>query len=215
MADSASINPIQAVNLAAAVYDPQPSDFDWFGGCGFVTLGVKHLSNCDAVVPKGSITDLDWIRDALSETPTTIPGFEALGPMPFGFSLKAVEAYHDLAQLLRPSVPLVISGHSLGAQEAIALGAMHIVAGGVLGAIFAFEPPRAGGHLLTKVLEPYPVYLTINGADPVPHLPTLPWERPRAPILLDQAPEGIWAFDPIKWHSIKLVQAGVTALAAA
>jgi hypothetical protein len=205
------ITPVQAVTLAKAIYNPGPSDFDWHGGCGFVTLGVRHLPDCDVVVPEGSITTLDWFRDALSEAGAAIPGFEALGPIPFGFALKLPEAHRDLEPLLRPGIPTVYSGHSLGAVTAILLAGMHVLAGGNLGGVFAFEPPRAGTALLTKLLAPYPLYLTINGMDPVPHLPTPPWERPREAVRLDAAPAGILAYDPIKWHAIGLVAAGVAA----
>ena len=209
-----SVTPVHAVTLAAAVYNPQPGDFDWFGGCGFVTLGVKHLPDCDVVVPRGSITALDWFRDLISQVPGTVPGFEALGPVPFGFALKLGEAYHDLVPLLRPGVPLVLPAHSLGGAMAVLLGAMHVVAGGTLAGIFAFEAPRAGGPLLTALLKPYPLVWTINGMDPFPHLPTPPWERQRDPVWLDVPPAGDLAFIPTEWHHLPLVAQGVAALVA-
>jgi hypothetical protein len=208
----------EAVDLAAAIYAPQPRDFDWVGPAGDAYCGIKYYADCDAVALRGSVTDLDWLRDALSETPTAIPGFAALGELPFGFSLGMAAAYAAIEKLLRPGMPLFTIGHSLAADEAIVLGAMRVVSGGALAGVFGFEPPRAGTPVLTRLLATYPVELSCNGADPVPHLPVptpvWPWEHPRALIRLDVPPPGLAAWDPIAWHRIALVQAGIKGLPA-
>lgn len=209
------LSPAEAVDLAAGIYPVGGVDFDWIGPLGDAYVGIKRYPDGDAVVLRGSITGLDWLRDALSETPAAMAGFGALGVLPFGFRFGLPAVHALLTPRLRPA-PVVFIGHSLGGAEAIHLAAMHVTSGGALAGVFGFEAPRAGTAALTKLLAPYPVFLTANGPDPVPHVPVpeaaWPWQQPRDLIRLDAAPAGHAAWDPFAWHHIALVRAGVKAM---
>jgi hypothetical protein len=79
---------------------------------------------------------------------------------------------------LRPAIaaaPYAICGHSLGAAEALLIGATMIDAGFPPVKIAAFAPPRVGDATFVKVATSVPLSAYRFGNDPVP---TVPWPIP-------------------------------------
>ena len=64
------------------------------------------------------------------------------------------------------------NGHSMGGANALIAAALWKHAGGALGRVTAFEPPRVG--MLGGKLAGEAVLLTRVGIDPVPEVPVLP-----------------------------------------
>ena len=211
-----AIDDVALVDLAAAIYDPQPDDFDKIvqvDPTGPV-IGIKHGDGFDLLAARGSVTAQDWMRDFDSELGVAVRGYLQLGMLPHGFAQHMADTYEAVRQELQPKADLYGTGHSLGGPEALYQCAAHSIAGGTVKRIALFESPKPGTRTFTKFFAFCPISSWWNMGDVVPEAPLavpflLEWERPRLDTRFDLGPS-----DPGSRHSIKLCQQAVRARAA-
>lgn len=207
------------VDLVVRAYNPQPGDFDHLIQVDAMAahIAVKHCDGYDVAVPIGSQTADDWARDALSEFRRGAhfwPGFEALGPLPYGFSMHLPQSYAALAAVLRADVPTAWAGHSLGGPEALHLAGAHRLHGGTILRLALFECPNPGTAMLAAFFANDDLDVWRNKGDPIPALPEyvpdiFPWVPVRTtPINFDLGPEPSLEH-PLARHAVTLCQQAV------
>lgn len=209
---------IDLVDLAAALYDPKPGDFDKIvqvaDGAPFIA--IKHGDGFDIAIARGSQTAEDWLRDFESELGVAVRGYEVLGMLPHGFARHMSDTYQAVVSELQPGVPLYGSGHSLGAPEVLYLCAAHLLAKGLVQHIALFEAPKPGTPALSNFYALGSITSYWNDEDPVPDAPApvpllLPWQalRPARRFNLGPEPDPL---HPLARHDIALCQQGVRQL---
>lgn len=206
------------VDAAAAIYAPQPGDFDHLIQVNPMApyIGVKHCDGYDLVAARGSVSIDDWWRDLRSEAACAVAGYHQFGFLPYGFARHLADTYAAVKAVLS-AVPLYGSGHSLGAPEVLYLCAAHVLAGGIVGGVALFESPNPGTAMLTASTAQIAIDSYRNIDDPVPDCPfpvkpLLPWEPSRAAKVFDIGPAPT-PLHPLARHNIALCQQGVRALA--
>lgn len=119
---------VEIVNHIVGIYaypGEEPITWDHFddGRDGDkVCWGFKQLPCADLVVFRGSTTLEDWFRDFdCLATPWGQPG---LGPVHPGFYLGIKDVWAEVQTMLRPGMPWVSAGHSLGAGRASILAGL-------------------------------------------------------------------------------------------
>ncbi|MEM0930257.1 MAG: lipase family protein [Pseudomonadota bacterium] len=172
--------------------------------CGFELVGTFYnqsldllkntegfVATCDGpqgtyavLAIRGTTSMQDWIRNVDAKpTPLPVPGGgpnDAEEPQPNihpGFH----EAYKDAAAQMEAllakvaSMPLFITGHSLGGAVAV-ISTWYLERATLfqqtdrLAACYTFGAPRVGDHNFNKMFHT-PVYRVVNSFDPVPMLP--------------------------------------------
>ena len=119
---AAGVTDADIVDLAVGIYDyaeivPVPWDhYDSGINSDGICWGLRALQGADIVVFRGSATLEDWIRDF--DCVATPWVHDRLGPVHPGFYLGVDQALAEVAPMLRPHVPWVVTGHSLGAARA-------------------------------------------------------------------------------------------------
>lgn len=102
-----------------------------------VCWAIKRLPGFDVVVFRGSVTTLDWVRDARALATRT-----RVGHVHIGFQAGMEHVWSDLRPLVNQ--PCIVTGHSLGAARATVLTAL-MVADGVPPALrVVFGEPKPG-----------------------------------------------------------------------
>lgn len=164
------LSTLDCAKLCQACYNT-PGSFDRVVFTSNVWAGIKHYPTCTAIAFRGSTTLNDWFRDFRS----WMINDPQLGGVEDGFitGLRDVMA-HLIDEVERPTHnSLFITGHSLGAAEALLFGALIQVLGygSVINSIMAFGSPRPGGAKVKELLASIPVFSYRNGADPVTEVP--------------------------------------------
>jgi Lipase (class 3) len=125
---------------------------------------------------EGTHDDLGWAADFFALRVWDHPGktMPSIGWVHAGF----LDLAWTVLGKLRPAMaaaPYAICGHSLGAAEALLIGATMIDEGSPPIKIGAFAPPRVGDATFVKVATSVPLCAYRFGDDPVP---TVPWPIP-------------------------------------
>lgn len=205
-----SFTDLDAADACAEIYAGGSWDELWDEDRWGICVGLRRFPDWDLVVPRGSLSPLDWWDDVISEAALHDPD---LGPLPYGFARPLAKWFKVAAPVIRPGA--VIVGHSLGAAHAFEIGGKLVKVGKPPAAIVGFGLPRPGTQELWAVLNGVPNRWYDNGGDPVPDKPVplppvLPWvSRAGSPLAVPPAPGDDGMF---RCHHIALYQAGVKAL---
>jgi hypothetical protein len=172
---------------------------------GGICWASKRIDDVDAICLRGSITLIDWIRDALA---FPIPfSNKGLGPVHAGFKIGMDDCWDEIRR--RTKGPWVVSGHSLGAGRAAILTGLMVLDGCSPLRRVAFGEPRPGFHRLADLIAPIPAASYCNGSQAHDHdkVTDVPYEigpigyiHPCALTYVDAPPsaeilqrDGIWA----------------------
>lgn len=175
----------ELVDLAAATYAPDAiAAFSGVDGAMrvFVTARGDGLNQ---IAIEGTHDPLGWAFDFCALGISDHPGLNqpGLGFVHAGFYVLSDSVYAQVAAVAR-SGPFSICGHSLGAAQAVLIGARLVNDGLPPVKIGAFAPPRVGGSLLVKTATSVPLCGYEFGNDPVPRVPF----RIMPPLPLPQFP---------------------------
>lgn len=121
------ITDLDIVNLIVGIYEYPGSapvlwdHLDSGADDDGVYWGIKYLAGADVLIFRGSSDLEDWMRDLNCVARPF--GDSKLGPVHPGFRLGMGDVVEEAKVVLRPGMPLIIGGHSLGAgRAAIAAG---------------------------------------------------------------------------------------------
>lgn len=214
-------------DLCASAYAPvrdAPGTWDVPIFVNQVRVLIKRYDDCDAVVFPGTDDIEQWIED-FAAIPRTTP-HPLLGPVHAGFWIGVEAATQEIVKALRPGVPHIVTGHSLGAAHAWLYAGLTCQEG-TTGLqrpperIVCFGSPKPSmGTKLADALGnaniPRVSYrnATPGGYDRVTDLPytirpELDWQQPE--FLTDvavQPPDVSFAALRWPWHAIALYQQG-------
>lgn len=119
---------------------------------------------------RGSITEQDWLRDG-ETIPRQARNHPQLGYCHDGF-LSAGESIVNEVVKAVGNQPLIITGHSLGGAEAVAVGALLTLMKKPIAKIVTFGAPRVGMWEFVKVMNAVRALRQYRrGNDPVPMVP--------------------------------------------
>lgn len=168
-----------------------PKTYELIGAIGTSDLGVDNdrfgfiiaSEQCSILAFRGSSSSMDWVYDFTAQQTEFTP-IKNVGNTHKGFTdiyLALREQIFQLLELLRPELPLFITGHSLGGALAT-LAAIDIATNSSFQApiVYTFGAPRVGDPTFVKSYNyTVPVHWRIqNKFDIVPHLPTLVYHSP-------------------------------------
>ncbi len=218
------ISDLGTAELCLASYVASESDtqgFDHFdaGRDDGVCWAIKHFDDCDVIVLRGSVTGQDWVKDVFAVP--YIGHRRNLGKVHHGFYVGLDNAWDDMAQKLRPHLPIVLTGHSLGAARAALLAGIMLDEGLMPFARVVFGEPKAGFQQLADFLKPVSTrsYRCGDGInhDPIPALPATvpPWLYVHQTPLIDITAHADPAdYGPFVFHHMPLYAAALAALEA-
>lgn len=202
------ISDLACAQLCQACYNT-PDSFNRVVYTSDVWAGIKHYDAYTVIAMRGSTTINDWLRDFrgwMVKDPQ-------LGMVEDGFMAGMRDVFAHLVDEIAAPAPksLCITGHSLGAAEALILGGL-ITDGGhgaAIDAIVTFGSPRPGGQRLKNILTPIAVRSYRNIMDPVCEVPVRipelePYMHPRDLIGIVAAPPPDDPWGPIADHHIEL-----------
>lgn len=201
------ISDLDCVKLCAACYS-DPGAFDLTVQTQGVWFGVKDTGDCVVAAFRGSDNIPDWRRDieAQMENYSALYGYEK------GFGLGLPTAIKRLRELTG-AMPLVLTGHSLGAAHAALVAPQSCP-----GKVVLFGCPRPGDARLRAYMERQNISITSyrNRRDPVTELPDFSLSLPLvkfAPVAdfipLDAAPACGDELTPFLDHHINLYVQGM------
>lgn len=153
----------ELVDLCAAIYrDPAPATFSYIGTAGAVYFGI---SAGNRVTCRGSKSPEDWCDDAMA----AIPLWTTMGAVPDGFWHGCREAAQDAAGRLDRSIPVTLTGHSLGAPHALYVAWLLHCRGFRVERVTLFESPHQGNASVRRAVAAigFPVVGYCNIGDPV------------------------------------------------
>ncbi len=161
-----------------------------------VCWGVKRDNDSVAVVFRGSLVLLDWLRDLNSVANPF--HHDDIGPVHPGFlsGMRTVE--RELMTLVSKTDSIILAGHSLGAARATVLAALLVTDGWKPTARVVFGEPKPGFSQLVDLLSSVPGRSYRNGDgffhDVVTDLPfSFPPEEyvhPTETVMVNGVPEG-------------------------
>jgi hypothetical protein len=121
-----------------------------------------------------------------------------------------------MAGVLRPHLPIVITGHSLGAARAALLTGIMIEAGLPPARRVAFGEPKAGYRALAEFIAPVPAVSYRNGnteahdlITDMPGVPWLPYVHPVPLTYVNAAPPVDDPTGAFAWHHMGLYVAAL------
>lgn len=204
------ISSSQAVDLAAAIYDPiDKTKFDTIINVGDIICGVKLLDDTIIFSFAGTETFLDFIKDACM-----LPVYHKyLGVVAQGFLMGVDTIYKVLSTYLKSATNIAITGHSLGCAHGLLIVGLLIKDGFTVESLDLFAPPKVCDFYLhnTIMAKVANIRAFKNGIDLVPELPlSNKWHQFNL-IHLDEEPEQPWQLDPISWHSVELYAKSINA----
>lgn len=191
---------------AASETDSQGLNHVDFGEDDGICWALKHRPDCDVVILRGSVTLLDWWRDL------DIRPYQSrrMGPVHHGFYLGLDNAWDDMKPMLRPHLPIVVTGHSLGAARAALLTGMMIADDMVPARRVVFGEPKPGYQQLADFIKSVPAVSYRNGigeahdkVTDVPTVPGLPYVH-STPLTNVNAPPAIDDAGGFAWHHMGL-----------
>lgn len=164
------LSQLDCAKLCQACYNA-PDIFDRVVFTSDVWAGIKHYDDCSAIAFRGSTTLNDWLRDFRG----WMINDPQLGMVEDGFmaGLRDVLA-HLVDEIEKPEEKnLFITGHSLGAAEALLFGALiqALGYGKTIHSITVFGSPRPAGAKVKEILAPITIFSYRNGTDPVTEVP--------------------------------------------
>jgi predicted lipase len=209
---------LNAANLAcSSIYTPvAQKDFDKLYRINDTVCGTVLHDGVFYVVFQGTETLSGWMED-FDILPTNVMPF---GLLHTGF-YRHLPALMSLMKVSIPEdMPIVVTGHSKGAAEAIIFAAMLKLAKHDIQPIL-FACPNAGQQEFTDWLKVNLPGISFRNAseliddfgDPVPLVPIYPYTSPYPHTLINAPPED--ALAPTSWHQAKLYLAGVCKYATA
>lgn len=192
--------------LCANLYDDKSEGWLHHFVIEDIVFAHVKVDDSDVLVFRGSITALDWIRDAEGW-----PAWDSkLGFVHAGFLRHMDDALETVRPFLGQKV--VITGHSLGGARARVMAALLIVNGLPINQVTVFGSPRPAFENLSRILQKSGAIHTSyrNRNDPVPLVPgILPnWTHPEQWIALNEAPAAD-DLEPLRDHHIELYLRGV------
>jgi len=188
----------------SAKWDHQWSEFG-------VYLYARILGDVLVLAFRGSTTPGDWLRDFFA-----IPLYtKSLGTVHAGFYRGLPDAYMEVLDLIKQYTgKTVVTGHSLGAAEALILAGLMIKNEYNPLAVITFGCPRPGFYALSEMLacSGVPIRCYRNGDDPVPLVPHLipEWIKPVQDTLIYTPPDPN-DHEPLHCHHMPLYLAGTPA----
>lgn len=201
----------QAVDLAAAIYDPiDESKFDTVIKIAGVTVGVKNLGDVTVFSFAGSEKTLDFLRDSFI-IPEYHPG---VGVVATGFMVGMDSIFESLLSYLHEAKSIAITGHSLGCSHGLILAGLCFYNDFAVASLDLFAPPKTSySYLKGLVKKCVPTIRAYhNGLDPVPTIPLgHDWAQYDL-IHLHEEPQPPWHLDPVRWHMIDLYKRGIEKL---
>lgn len=169
------VDPIKLALLCQSIYaEKPPAGFEQNWNFAGTVAALARVDGCRVVVFRGSLTLLDWLRDAEA---APLLDYQ-LGFVHAGFMVGVRDVMVALSLIGNADGPLVITGHSLGGARARLLAALLVVNGVKVAQCTVFGSPRPAFANVRRVLEKSGVALASyrNRNDPVPIVPTiLPW----------------------------------------
>lgn len=128
-------------------------------------IGVIRVGRLLIVVARGSVTETDWVHDAMvrASSPSSHPLW---GGIHSGFLEGVDEAWATIQTLLQPGDLLVIAGHSLGAAHAVLIAAEAVQAGVPPVLTVCWGEPSSGFQKLADYLVRVPGVSYQNGDKP-------------------------------------------------
>jgi hypothetical protein len=210
----------ELVDRAAATYT-RTDPFCEVLGSSLVIFTSRLASGLLTVDIEGTHNPPGWALDFMALEADSHFGFNHpdLGWVHAGFYAAAHLAFQKILPLAQKE-PLAIDGHSLGAIEALMIGALLTVAKLPPVKVGAFAPPRGGGIQFVRIATSVPFCAYQFSDDPVPDVPftirpLFPYEE--APLTHLPGP----TFDPLDLparvanHHIANYVTGVNAAASA
>ena len=200
------MTPIQAAQACSDSYDPAAKwDHEWVEE--EVRVYHRNVEGLDIFAFRGSITALDWMRDAEGW-----PAWDSnLGFVHAGFMRGAKRVYAEIQAAAGPRV--AFTGHSLGGARARVQAALWAVNGRKVESLITFGSPKPAFANLSRVIQKSGMAHSSyrNRNDPVPLVPAiLPmWEHPDLWKAVDVAPEPT-DLEPLRDHHIELYLRGVS-----
>jgi Lipase (class 3) len=139
-----------------------------------IRIFVTKIPSGNTISVEGTHDIAGWLEDflAIEVSGNGHPGANhpTLGWVHAGFLLDAEEVLPAVREVAQDG-PYSIAGHSLGAAEALMLGALLTVEGLPPIKIGAFAPPRVGGIDFANVIKSLPLCAYRFGKDIVPEVP--------------------------------------------
>lgn len=202
----------ELVLAAAATYD-RASKPIFVGIDGAMKVFLSVVDGLRVAAIEGTHDPLGWALDfvALPEELRGTVSHPTLEWMHAGFYAAAVDALPTVRDIANQG-PFALTGHSLGAAEAGAIGALLILEGIKPVKIGMFAPPRVAGDKYVSVVSSVPNCAYRYADDPVPMVPFSLRNFPYRQVSLTQIGRGLFAreiLDPFVYHHIENYTADV------
>jgi hypothetical protein len=190
------------------------SHYEPGGGLTGVCFGVVQADDEDLVIFRGTDNFAEWLDDFDFIAKPTL--HSTLNEVHDGFLIGMPGAYTKIKALRRPSKPMRVGGHSLGASRANVLCGLAILDGDVPSGRVVFGEPFTGFASFSDMLSPIPWQSSYcNGDDdghdlitevPFPIPPRWPWVRPSPLIHVSQSPPAT-DHSAFRYHHMQLYRA--------
>ena len=185
-----------------------------------ICVAIRDVQDARVVCFRGSVTFADWFRDFLSEIDRRIKGFEAVGNVPFGFSLDMGRLFDRLSPFLDKKKTLYITGHSLGAARALIFAGQCVLREIPVEHVMTCGTPRPGEFSLKSILRDVSVTSYRNKVgDDVDAVTTVPTNPPyihpvvQTDVSESPGPETLMdSLNPFWLHHISLYARGIEKL---
>lgn len=209
------ITALQAVQMAAEVYDAPPSAWTNFWDEDGVVLAHRVIGADHVLAFRGSVTALDWARDAAAVPVVDLE----VGMVHGGFAAGLDGALAKAMAVIPNGAPISLTGHSLGGARARIAAAKLLLRGCWVTSVRVFGSPKPGFGRLASIFAGRPCVHQSwrHGEDPVPMLPlgtfwrhTEQWQA--LPDLGPQHPAGE-VVDNLLDHRVANYVKGIAALA--
>lgn len=200
------------VMAAAATYDPAGKPI-FVGIDGAMRVFLSVVDGLNVVAIEGTKNAPGWAVDfvAIPEELRGTVSHPTLQWMHAGFYAAAIDALPTVREIAQKG-PFALAGHSLGAAEAGAIGALLVLEGLKPVKIGMFAPPRVAGDKYVSVVSSVPNCAYRYADDPVPMVPFTLRNFPYRQVALDQIGRGSFAreiLDPFVYHHIENYTADV------
>lgn len=176
------ITAIQAVEMAAEVYDAPPSAWDHYWDSDGVVLAHRVVGADHVLAFRGSVTAMDWARDAAA-----VPVVDReVGMVHGGFAAGLDGALAKAMAVITDGAPISLTGHSLGGARARISAAKLMLRGLRVVSVHVFGSPKPGFGRIARIIGAGDcLHMSYrHGEDPVPSLPpgglwehTEPWKQ--------------------------------------